>query len=175
VAAGIGLVLYFVGAGASHLHVGDVKGIGPAVFMLGARGGGARHAHSFIEVRHSELNYLSLLRIRSCPFEPVQGPDVSRLFQWIGRLWKDIREADRGARGEKDAILPAALSVIFRVRRSKGKCAAERRRSAKGFAWQISGERVQGLRTGSCRKGIQLRNRIVCAAEDQPLTHGQPR
>jgi uncharacterized membrane protein YphA (DoxX/SURF4 family) len=34
VAAGIGLLLYFVGAIASHLRVGDVKGIGPAVFML---------------------------------------------------------------------------------------------------------------------------------------------
>jgi len=34
VAAGIGLVLYFVAAVASHLRVGDVKGIGPAAFML---------------------------------------------------------------------------------------------------------------------------------------------
>ena len=34
VAAGIGLVVYFVGAVASHLRVGDVKGIGPAAFML---------------------------------------------------------------------------------------------------------------------------------------------
>jgi uncharacterized membrane protein YphA (DoxX/SURF4 family) len=34
VAAGIGLVLYFVGATVSHLRVGDVKGIGPAAFML---------------------------------------------------------------------------------------------------------------------------------------------
>jgi hypothetical protein len=34
VAAGIGLVLYFVGAGVSHLRVGDVKGIGPAAFLL---------------------------------------------------------------------------------------------------------------------------------------------
>jgi DoxX-like family len=34
VAAGIGLVLYFVGAVVSHLRVGDVKGLGPAVFML---------------------------------------------------------------------------------------------------------------------------------------------
>jgi len=34
VAAGIGLVLYFVGAVVSHLRVGDVKGIGPAAFML---------------------------------------------------------------------------------------------------------------------------------------------
>jgi hypothetical protein len=33
VAAGIGLVIYFVGAIVSHLRVGDVKGIGPAVFM----------------------------------------------------------------------------------------------------------------------------------------------
>jgi uncharacterized membrane protein YphA (DoxX/SURF4 family) len=29
VAAGIGLVIYFVGAAVSHLRVGDVKGIGP--------------------------------------------------------------------------------------------------------------------------------------------------
>ena len=33
-AAGIGLVIYFVGASVSHLRVGDVKGIGPAAFML---------------------------------------------------------------------------------------------------------------------------------------------
>ena len=34
VAAGIGLVLYFVAAIVSHLRVGDLKGIGPAFFML---------------------------------------------------------------------------------------------------------------------------------------------
>ena len=34
VAAGIGLVLYFVGAVVSHLRVGDIKGVGSAVFML---------------------------------------------------------------------------------------------------------------------------------------------
>ena len=34
VAAAIGLILYFVGAIVSHLRVGDIKGIGPAVFML---------------------------------------------------------------------------------------------------------------------------------------------
>ena len=34
VAAGIGLVLYFVGAIVSHLRVGDFKGVGSAVFML---------------------------------------------------------------------------------------------------------------------------------------------
>jgi hypothetical protein len=34
IAAGIGLVLYLVGAIVSHLRVGDVKGIGSAVFML---------------------------------------------------------------------------------------------------------------------------------------------
>ena len=34
IAAGIGLVLYFAGAIVSHLRVGDVKGIGPATFML---------------------------------------------------------------------------------------------------------------------------------------------
>jgi uncharacterized membrane protein YphA (DoxX/SURF4 family) len=33
-AAGIGLVIYFVGATVSHVRVGDVKGIGPAAFML---------------------------------------------------------------------------------------------------------------------------------------------
>ena len=33
-AAGIGLVVYFVGAMVSHLRVGDWKGIGPAAFML---------------------------------------------------------------------------------------------------------------------------------------------
>lgn len=34
IAAGIGLVVYFVGAVVSHLRVGDIKGIGPAAFML---------------------------------------------------------------------------------------------------------------------------------------------
>jgi hypothetical protein len=34
IAAGIGLVLYFVGAVVSHLRAGDVKGIGSAAFML---------------------------------------------------------------------------------------------------------------------------------------------
>jgi hypothetical protein len=34
IAAGIGLVLYFVGAAASHLLLGDVKGVGSAIFML---------------------------------------------------------------------------------------------------------------------------------------------
>jgi hypothetical protein len=34
VAAGIGLVIYFVGASVSHLRVGDVKGVGPAAFIL---------------------------------------------------------------------------------------------------------------------------------------------
>jgi DoxX-like protein len=34
VAAGIGLVLYFVGAIVSHVRVGDVKGMGPVAFML---------------------------------------------------------------------------------------------------------------------------------------------
>lgn len=34
VAAGIGVVLYFVGAIVSHLRVGDVRGIGPAAFLL---------------------------------------------------------------------------------------------------------------------------------------------
>ena len=34
IAAGIGLVLYFVGAIVSHLRVGDFKGIGFAAFML---------------------------------------------------------------------------------------------------------------------------------------------
>ena len=35
VAAGTGLVIYFIGAIVSHLRVGDVKGIGSAAFMLG--------------------------------------------------------------------------------------------------------------------------------------------
>jgi len=35
VAAGTGLVIYFVGAIVSHLRVGDFKGIGSAAFMLG--------------------------------------------------------------------------------------------------------------------------------------------
>ena len=34
VAGGTGLLLYFVGAVVSHLRVGDVKGIGPAAFLL---------------------------------------------------------------------------------------------------------------------------------------------
>jgi uncharacterized membrane protein YphA (DoxX/SURF4 family) len=33
-AAGVGLVVYFVGAVVSHVRVGDVNGIGPASFML---------------------------------------------------------------------------------------------------------------------------------------------
>src|SRR5215469_15112783 len=33
-AAGIGLLLYFLVAVLSHLRVGDVKGIGPAAFLL---------------------------------------------------------------------------------------------------------------------------------------------
>ena len=39
VASSIGLVLYFVGATVSHLRVGDVKGIGPAAFMLAVAAG----------------------------------------------------------------------------------------------------------------------------------------
>ena len=39
VAAGIGLVIYFVAASVSHLRVGDVKGIGPAAFMLALAAG----------------------------------------------------------------------------------------------------------------------------------------
>jgi DoxX-like family len=34
IAAGIGLVLYFIGAIVSHLRIGDSKGVGPAAFML---------------------------------------------------------------------------------------------------------------------------------------------
>jgi len=34
IAAGVGLIVYFLGAVVSHLRVGDVKGIGPAAFML---------------------------------------------------------------------------------------------------------------------------------------------
>jgi len=34
IAAGTGVVLYFVGATISHVLAGDLKGIGPAVFML---------------------------------------------------------------------------------------------------------------------------------------------
>ena len=34
VTAGVGLVVYFVGAVLSHVRVGDYKGIGPAAFML---------------------------------------------------------------------------------------------------------------------------------------------
>jgi DoxX-like family len=39
VAAGIGLVVYFLGAVIAHLRVGDFKGIGPAAFMLAAAAG----------------------------------------------------------------------------------------------------------------------------------------
>lgn len=39
VAASIGLVLYFVAAIVFHLRVGDVKGIGPAAFMLALAAG----------------------------------------------------------------------------------------------------------------------------------------
>lgn len=34
IAAGVGLVLYFVGAILAHLRAGDAKGSGPAAFML---------------------------------------------------------------------------------------------------------------------------------------------
>jgi len=34
VVAGVGLVLYFMGAIVSHLRVGDIKGLGPAAFMF---------------------------------------------------------------------------------------------------------------------------------------------
>jgi len=34
VAAGVGLVIYFLSACVSHLRVGDAKGIGPAAFIL---------------------------------------------------------------------------------------------------------------------------------------------
>lgn len=34
VVAGVGLVLYFMGAIVAHLRVGDFKGIGPAAFMF---------------------------------------------------------------------------------------------------------------------------------------------
>ena len=34
VSAGIGLIIYFMGAVVSHLRVGDAKGSGPAVFLL---------------------------------------------------------------------------------------------------------------------------------------------
>ena len=33
-AAGIGLVLYFLGASVAHVRAGDAKGVGPAAFML---------------------------------------------------------------------------------------------------------------------------------------------
>jgi uncharacterized membrane protein len=38
IAAAVGLILYFVGATVSHLKVGDVKGLGPALFMLALSG-----------------------------------------------------------------------------------------------------------------------------------------
>ena len=34
VVAGVGLVIYFVGASVSHVRVGDIKGVGPAAFLL---------------------------------------------------------------------------------------------------------------------------------------------
>lgn len=34
IAAGIGLVIYFLSATVGHLRVGDAKGVGPALFML---------------------------------------------------------------------------------------------------------------------------------------------
>ena len=39
IAAAIGVVLYFVGAVTAHLRVGDIKGVGSAVFMLGLSAG----------------------------------------------------------------------------------------------------------------------------------------
>jgi hypothetical protein len=35
ITAGMGLVLYFVGAVVAHIRVGDFAGIGPAAFVLG--------------------------------------------------------------------------------------------------------------------------------------------
>jgi DoxX-like protein len=40
VAAGAGLVIYFLGAVVSHLRAGDLKGIGPAIFVLAIAIGG---------------------------------------------------------------------------------------------------------------------------------------
>lgn len=34
IGAGVGLVVYFLGAVVSHLRVGDFRGVGPAVLML---------------------------------------------------------------------------------------------------------------------------------------------
>jgi hypothetical protein len=39
VAAGVGLVIYFLGAVASHMRVGDFAGISPAFFMLALAAG----------------------------------------------------------------------------------------------------------------------------------------
>jgi DoxX-like family len=39
VAAGVGVALYFVGAIVAHLRVNDVKGIGPAAFLLALAAG----------------------------------------------------------------------------------------------------------------------------------------
>jgi hypothetical protein len=38
IAAAVGLTLYFIGATVSHLRVGDVSGIGAALFMLALSG-----------------------------------------------------------------------------------------------------------------------------------------
>ena len=55
VAAGIGLVLYFVGAVVWHLRVVDIKGIGPAAFNLGARGGSTGPAHPDLQGSFSRI------------------------------------------------------------------------------------------------------------------------
>ena len=39
IAAGAGLVIYFIGAVVSHVRVGDFKGLGSAVFMLALSAG----------------------------------------------------------------------------------------------------------------------------------------
>jgi hypothetical protein len=72
VAASIGLVLYFVGATVSHLRVGDVKGMGPAVFMLAVAAGALAmriltHIPTQITIPvPAESSLIPILHSRSC-------------------------------------------------------------------------------------------------------------
>jgi DoxX-like family len=65
VEAAIGLVAYFAGTIASHVRVGDVKGIGPAAFLLAisvvALGPGAQDRQRRLEVPRSNGASLSRL------------------------------------------------------------------------------------------------------------------
>jgi hypothetical protein len=65
-AAGVGLLNYFVGAVVSHLRVRDIKGIGPALFMLMVAAGGARPARANARGKLSSEVFLRADRNQRC-------------------------------------------------------------------------------------------------------------